>query len=519
MPQQLVPYCYHNYTDTLIAVGTAALLRALSESRENQITLRAEPAGFIIEYPDGALDGESNPFIQIRDKPSRQVSSALGPGQLWDKTIVDKESGYPDWWGTSSVINTLGSPPFNNQFYDLYTPGLGRAILAGKATLKQGGMSQLLYAQASKGVNSAGLSTSQGNLSADAEQMVAHLGYQQGAAGFIKDSYTLTVVPRPSSLGPITLEDYRSLVNYLRTFRPSAASGKALPPNDQTVPFFTAMMYFDFVEKLFDYLPGALAVGQKYSKRRVAARVIGGLDRMLYYKMGTSSAPFAADSLTMPNWLEESAKPVASNVRDVVRQTLGEHLDPNLLYLPVQAFSEGNPRLLVRFYRLYNPLDRSAKLHKHTIGYIMESTDHFDLNGLEMQRFAEAIRKRTYTRFYRRKYERTGEPPDFELLTKLKSASLEKGRLKNMLSEFVGQHNLRNARLHTTEASDRRPEWPSLSYEHLQVIFRLIDQHGPEFVANTLLAQAMSVDPKQTDDGTGTLPDKFISVDHPEVTA
>lgn len=114
----------------------------------------------------------------------------------------------------------------------------------------------------------------------------------------------------------------------------------------------------------------------------------------------------------------------------------------------------------------------------------MHQTGYDDLNCPEMLRFARALRSRTLTKLYR-----DGENPDFELLTKLRSASRNTDRLVSMLSEFVGSYNLRNAR---QTATGKHPDGPNLSYDDLQVVVGLIEKRGAEFVANTLMAQAMS---------------------------
>ncbi len=481
--QHLVPYRYNTYTDILIAVGNAVLIEYLYNIPRHQIVLQATTVGFSINYPDDLTINERNPFIQIKDKANREISDNISLGHLWDKTLVQKGES-PDWWGTVSVINTLSSPDFNNTFYNNYSSNLGKALLDGDPVPTKGSRSQLLYAQASKGVNSTRLSSTQGNIKADAEQVVAHLGYLYGAAGFIRDNYTITVIPRPSQDGPISLENYLELVSYLRTFQPRASSKKILPTSDQTLPFFLSMMYFEFVEKLFDYLPQGVSKFQ-YAKRRGVGRVIGSLDRMIYYKMGTSSAPFIADSLSIPLWLE--SKPTISNVRDVVRNTLGDSTDPNLLYLPVRTFTENEPRLLFEFYRQYISLSSKKRLlEQKTIGHIMDATNYNDLACDAMKNFARAIRSRTLTKLYNNEKK---EQPDFSLLTKLKSASLDSKRLVNMLSEFISSYNLRNARL---KANDKTPEGANLLYEDLQEIILLIEKYGAEFVTNTLMAQAMS---------------------------
>ena len=489
--ERLIPYRYNTYTDTLVAIGSAVLIKNLYTISERDIILRATPSGFIIRYPDNEHISDRNPFIQIKDKPTRQISQHVGPGQLWDKTSVEK--GEPtEWWGTVSVINTLASPDFNNGFYNAYSSNLAESLLNGEKVSSKGSRSQLLYAQASKGVNSERLTTTQGNIKADAEQTIAHLGYLYGAAGFIRDSYTISIVPRPSLEGDISLEDYRSLVSFLRAFQPRASSEKILPAGDQTLPFFLSMMYFDFVEQLFNYLP-TNSESSPYIRQRHngVGRVIGGLDRMIYYKMGTGSAPFVADSIGIPVWLNR--KSAAANIRDVVRGTLGENIDPNLLYLPVRTFAEGEPRLLLAFYRQYVSLSNKKRLlEQKTIQHIMEQTQYDDLASDAMKRFARAIRSRTLTKLYR-----DGEQPDFALLTKLKSASLDSKRFINMLSEFIGSYNLRNARL---MAIDKAPEGSNLSYEDLQEIIPLIDKYGSEFVANTLMAQAMSKRPDTSDE-------------------
>jgi len=478
--RQLIPYRYHTYTDTLIAVGSAVLIEHLRDIDAKEIVLQATPAGFTIDYPDGPLEGTQNPFIQIKDKADRKLSDNLGPHQLWDKTIP-KEDQSPYWWSTASVINTLASPDFNNSLYVDYTPELGRNLVNNEIAKTKRSLSQLLYAQASKGTGKDQATTKQGNLDATSEQVIAHLGFLHGAAGFIQEGYTLVIVPRPSLEGTVTLRDYRILVKNLRQFYPKALSGKRLPSKDQTLPFFSAMMYFDFVEKLFDFLPEPTDF-MDFSFDEGVGRVIGSLDRMVYYKMGTSSAPYAADSFAIPAWLDR--KQVVSNIKDLVRSTLGAHTDPNLLYLPIRAFSESKPHFLTKFYRQYNPIsEKKYLLTQDNLQYIMQKTNYDDLNCEQMHRFARALRSRTLTKLYR------NDTPDFELLTQLKSASLDSKRLINMMSEFISSYNLRNARLC---AVGNPTEGQNLSYEDLQVIIQLIEKHGAEFIANTLMAQAMS---------------------------
>ena len=482
MESHHVPYRYNTYTDTLLAIGTAALAESLFGLDEGEILLRAHPDGFRIKYETRGDVQSTNPFFEVRDKAGREVKSA----NVRDRTIYGLKDAKPSWWGTTSVVNTLASPVFNNKLAQAYSPDLGLEVLEGTAKLDTGGTSQLLYAQASKGVNRPGPSTTQGNLRADAEQMLALLGYQQGAAGFLRDAYTISIVPRPQE---ISLGGYRRLTEgVLRGYLPRASSGKVLPTSDQTVPFFIAMMYFDFIVELFNYRQEQLDPSGGFFGGGVG-NIISSLDRVMYVSMGTSSAPFLLDSLTVPTWLDRKA--VVLNVRDLVRQTLGAHLDPNLLYLPVRAFAEGDPRPLVRFYRYYDPSGGKKRLLSHeTLRYVMDQTGYADLNCDPMQRFARAIRSRTLTKLY----SQSSEPPDFELLTRLRSAALAERRLINMLSAFVASYNLRNARL---SANGKRPEGQNLSYEDLQVITGLIERYGAEFVANTLMAQAMS---KRTDD-------------------
>jgi hypothetical protein len=489
--RKLIPYRYHTYTDTLIAIGNAILIEHLREIDAEEILLQSTPAGFIIDYPDGELSGIQNPFIQIKDKADRKLSESLGPHQLWDKTIP-KEDQSPFWWGTASVINTLASPDFNNDLYVDYTPELGRKLLNNEdVKIKGRSRSQLLYAQASKGTGKDQATTKQGNLDATPEQVLAHLGFLYSAAGYIQEGYTVVVVPRPSQEGSITLKDYKTLVKNLRLFYPKAKSGKRLPSKDQTLPFFSAMMYFDFVEKLFDFLP-ATADFLDLSFDGGVGRVIGSLDRMIYYKMGTSSAPYASDSLAIPSWLDR--KSVVSNVKDLIRAMLSAHADPSLLYLPIRTFAESKPHFLIKFYRLYNPISEKKYLFtQDNLQYIMQKTNYNDLNCEAMLRFARAIRSRTIKKLY----SDNNENPDYQLLTQLKSASLDSKRLINMLSEFISSYNLRNARLSSV---GKDSEGQNLLYNDLQVIIQVIEKHGAEFVANTLLAQAMSKRGKQEEE-------------------
>jgi hypothetical protein len=293
-------------------------------------------------------------------------------------------------------------------------------------------------------------------------------------------------VPRPKN---ISLQAYRNLVDgFLRGYFPRTDGGKILPTRDQTVPFFVAMAYFDFIIKLFNYREEHTGMMGGWGSGGVG-NVIASLDRALYFSMGTSSAPFALDTLTIPEWLDDKA--VAVNVRNLIRELLSEHADPNMLYLPVRAFAERDPRPLVEFYRKYQPLakpsngnrDSKRLLHQRTLRYVMEKTDYADLNCDEMQRFARALRSRTLTKLY------GSDQPDYNLLTKLRSASQNDDDLISMLSDFVGSYNLRNAR---RSAIDKYPDGPNLSYDDLQVIIGLVDKYDATFVANTLMAQAMS---------------------------
>lgn len=483
MPKRLVPYKYNSYTDILLAAGTAHLVCTLYGFSENEVVMEATPSGIEIQHPDSTSTTESVPFQQIRDKESRDVDETK-PLQ-WDKTRVDDDDQNPRWWTTVSVINTLARPDFNNRFAKLYTPEIGKQLLDGTADFKTRSRSQLLYAQASKGVNKSGFSsiaTSQGNISADEEQMLALLGYQVGGAGYIRDDYTISIVPRPKS---VSLQGYRQLVDeFLRGYTPKASSGKPLPTREQTVPFFLAMGYFDFIIELFSYREKESG----YSFFDAPGDVIAGLDRVMYFSMGTSSAPLALDTLAIPEWLDD--KQVAIDVRNLVREMLGTHTDPNLLYLPVRAFAENDPRPLVKFYRQYEPMrapssNRKSKrlIRQRTLSYVMEKTRYEDLDCQAMRNIAQAIRSRTLSKLYR------DEQPDYNLLTELRSASRNPDRLVSMLSDFIGSYNLHNAR---QSAIDKDPDGKNLRYEDLQEVRKLIAKYDAEFVANTLMAQAMS---------------------------
>lgn len=498
MPERLVPFRHHTYTDVLVAIGTARLVERVLGIPDNKIELHERPAGFGIRYPEPPGDGATGtPFKEVRDKADRTVTEGLTPGQLWDKTAV-AEGDRPHWWSTVSVLNSLFSPDSNNKLAQAYTPEVGQELLDGTPVLPANlaGMkrSQLLYAPASKGAAGPTLGTGDTRMKGEDEQALALLGYQQAGSGAIRDPYTVVFVPRPRE---ITLAEYRALVDKtLRGYLPKATSGKILPTRDQTLPFYVAMAYFDFILALFDYQHeatdgyGGFGVG----------KIVSGLDRVLYYSLGTSSAPAVLDTLAIPDWLDSKA--VALDVRDVLRQTLGEHLDPNLLYLPVRAFAEADPRHLVRFYRQVNPLagamaakkkgHRYARLSLNTLTYLMEHAQNGRFAGLNsepMQRFARAIRSRTLTRLYSE-----GTQPDFQLLNDLRSASLDDKRLVSMLSAFIGSYNLHH---HRNRAAKKRVEGPVLSYDDLQVIIDLIQEHGADFVANTLLAQAMSKRPDE----------------------
>jgi len=489
--EHFIPYRYNTYSDVLVALGTAQLACYVYDVEASNVFLTAEPGGFRVRHggqTDDEGQREDNPFFQIRDKPSRDTDETLGA--VLDKTDVGDER--PAWWSTVSTINSLATPDFNNKIAQAYTPELGAALLDGTAEIKTGSMSQLLYAQASKGVNSTGLSTSQSNVKADAEQASALLGYQTVGTGFIRGDYTLSIVPRPESIRLDAL--VRLTTDFLRGYLPRTAGGKILPTQNQTVPFFLAMMYFDFIIELFNYRerePEAFANPFEAETYTGIGKVVSSLDRAMYFSMGTSSAPFVLDAFAIPEWLGEKA--VAMDVRDLVREMLSARVDPNVLYLPVRAFAESDPRALVDFYRIYDPLKppsgtrRKGKrlLRPSTLTYILDMTGYDDLNCGAMQRFARAIRSRTLTKLYRS----NSEPPDYGLLTKLKSAATNDRRLVSMLSAFIGSYNLRNARL---SSKDKDAEGKNLSYEDLQVVIRLIDTHGAEFVANTLMAQAMS---------------------------
>jgi hypothetical protein len=121
----------------------------------------------------------------------------------------------------------------------------------------------------------------------------------------------------------------------------------------------------------------------------------------------------------------------------------------------------------------------------------MKRTGYDALNCDAMQRFARAIRSRTLTKLYD---ESTSEPADYQLLNDLRSAALSDDRLVNMLSAFVGSYNLRNAR---HAAFHKRPDGQNLSYDDLQEVVSLIERFGAGFIANTLMAQAMSKRPEE----------------------
>ena len=500
MPEHHIPYRYNTYTDVLLAVGTATLARSLYGLPETRIELHARPDGFYVHHPPGEAAHGTNPFKEIDGKPGWGATPDLASGRVWNKANFEDHKDKPTWWDTVSVINTLASPGLNNKIAQSYTPLVGKALLQREASMKQfpalknSSRSQLLYAHASKGVNNSAPATAQSNAPMLPEQALALLGFQQGGSGFIpgnksKSKYTLCLIPRPYE---ITLAAYLELVDRtLRGYKPEASSGVPLPPRDQTVPFFTAMAYFKFVVALFDYRKEAK------ERRFGVGKIISGLDRVVYFKQGKSSAPFLVDTLTIPDWLDELS--VAANVRDLVRATYGRHQDPNTVYLAVRAFAEKDPRLLVKFYRLIEPLKSGPKLTQHTLHYVMEKTGYDALNCPEMQRVADAIRRRTYTRFYKKQRGQKTEPPDFELLTQLRSAALNDRSLINMLSGFVGRHNLQNA---WRASYGQDAESANLVYEDLQVISHLIETYGAEFVANTLLAQAMSKRPKEDEDRT-----------------
>lgn len=483
METHFVPYRYHTYTDTLIAIGTAAIAEHLFGLDAEDVVIRAGPDGFRISHPDRGELHDASPLFEVKDKAEREIKTAI----VRDRTPFGQKDAKPSWWGTTSTINTLATPAFNNSIAQAYNAQLGASLLGGSADAKQGSQSQLLYAHASKGVNGARGGTAQGNVQAASEQIVAHTGYQHGAAGFLRDPYTVSFVPRPHE---ISLHALRAMVDgFLRGYLPKSSNDKILPTRDQTVPFFVAMAYFDFIVQLFDYRDQQEELSDgAFGEEMAVGRIVSALDRAMYVSMGTSSAPYVIDSLVIPDWLDQ--KSVAVNVRDVVRNTLGAHLDPNLLYLPVRAFAERDPRPLLRFYRLYDPVGGKKKLlTQDTLHYVMEKTGYATLTCDAMQHFARALRSRTLTRLYK-----GGEPPDFELLTDLKSASLDNRGLVNMLSAFVGSYNLRNARL---SADGKKREGANLSYDDLQEIIGLIEHYGAEFVANTLMAQAMS---KRSDD-------------------
>lgn len=492
MPERFIPFRYNTYTDTLVAVGTARLIQRVLGVPTPEIELYEEPGGFRIRYSEPSGENIGTPFYEVRDKESRAVSAGLDGGSLWDKTAVADDEK-PPWWSTVSVLNSLFSPASNNAIAQAYTPEVGQALLNGETALdkKVAGMkrSQLLYAPASKGAAGPTLGTGGYRMKGEDEQAVALLGYQHGAAGFIRDPYTLVFVPRPRE---IRLTGYTLLRDYLRAYTPRSVNNNPLPTTPQTLPFFVAMAYFDFIIKLFEYIETEDPLAGLRAPH--VGKVVSGLDRVLYYNLGTSSAPSALDTLAIPDWLDDRG--VVENVRDVLRQTLGEHLDPNLLYLPVRAFAESDPRLLVRFYRQYNPLqDRRRLLTQHTLTYVMERAQDgrfADLNADPMRRIARAIRSRTLTKLYR-----DGEQPDFQLLNDLRSASLADKRLVSMLSAFVSDYNMGNARM---SAVGKKPQGPNLSYEDVQHVAGLIDKHGAEFVANTLLAQAMSKRPGEPND-------------------
>ena len=491
MPERFIPFQYNTYTDTLLAIGTARLVQRVLGLPATEIELYEESGGFRIRYPEPRGEKIGTPFYEVRDKESRTVSAGLDGGSLWDKTAAGDDQK-PSWWSTVSVLNSLFSPASNNLISQAYTPEVGLALLNGKPALdkKLAGMkrSQLLYAPASKGAAGPTLGTGGYSMKGEDEQAVALLGYQHGAAGFIRDPYTLVFVPRPRE---IRFQGYTVLRDYLRAYTPRSVNNNPLPTTPQTLPFFVAMAYFDFIIKLFEYVETEDPLSGLRAPQ--IGKVISGIDRVLYYSLGTSSAPSALDTLAIPDWLDDRS--VVENVRDVLRQTLGEHLDPNLLYLPVRAFAESDPRLLVRFYRQYNPLQEHRRLlTQHTLTYVMERSQDgrfADLNADPMRRIARAIRSRTLTKLYR-----DGEHPDFQLLNDLRSASLADKRLVSMLSKFVSDYNLANARM---SAAGKKQDGPNLSYEDVQHIDGLIRKHGAEFVANTLLAQAMSKRPGEAD--------------------
>ena len=482
MSQRLVPYKYNSYTDVLLAAGTAHLAGTLFNFDDREVRLKTTPSGIEIRHPEPRNRTESVPFQQIRDKESREVDE--NRPLKWDKTRIDDAEQNPHWWTTVSVINTLARPDFNNRFAKLYTPELGEALLNGTADFNTRSRSQLLYAQASKGVNQSGfnsIATSQGNINADEEQMLALLGYQVAGIGYIKGNYTITIVPRPKS---ISLQAYRRLVRFLRGYTPRATSGKPLPTREQTVPFFLAMAYFDFIIELFDYQ----GEQDDYGLNLTPGEIVAGLDRVQYFSMGTSSAPYSMDTLAIPQWLDE--KDVGVDVRNLIREMLGQHTDPKLLYLPVRAFAESDPRPLVEFYREYEPMrspssNRKSKrlIRSTTLSYIMTKTGYKDLDCEAMQNFAQAIRSRTLSKLYH------DEQPDYDLLTRLRSASRNPDRLVSTLSDFLGKYNLHNAR---QSAIEKNPDGKNLRYEDLQEIRTLIAKYDAEFVANTLMAQAMT---------------------------
>lgn len=492
MSERLVPYKYNSYTDVLLAVGTAHLVGTLYGFDDLDVRMKSNASGIAIQHPEPTTRTESVPFQQIRDKKGREVDETRP--LKWDKTRVDENDRNPRWWSTVSVINTLARPDFNNDFAKRYTPELGEKLLAGTADFKTKSRSQLLYAQASKGVNQSGfngIATSQGNIGADEEQMLALLGYQVAAAGYIKGEYTISIIPRPKF---VSLQAYRRLVEFLRGYMPRATSGKILPTREQTVPFFLGMAYFDFVIELFDYR------GQTddYGLNLTPGDIVAGLDRVQYFSMGTSSAPYSLDTLAIPQWLDK--KKVAVDIRNLIREMLGQHIDPKLLYLPVRAFAESDPRPLVEFYRMYEPMRapssrRTSKrlIRSSTLSYVMTQTGYEDLDCDAMQNFARAIRSRTLSKLYRE------EQPDYDLLTRLRSASRNPDRLVSVLSDFLGKYNLQNAR---RSSVNKNPDGKNLHYEDLQEIRALIAKYDAEFVANTLMAQAMakaSDDDKVTD--------------------
>lgn len=463
-------------------------------------------------------------FFSAKGKAQTVDTSVPEPHRHWDIFRAINPASLPgyngilsDWWTARNA-----QPEILNLLFQLFSTlpnDLGAAVDTWKGLDKANGWDikpfstgqQLYNPDQGKGQNKAksnGLSV--GNLDNFwLLEWLKMVGFYEAAqtrqVQGVKDRKTYVIAPRE-----LTYSEHREIFSaFANSMRVSLTSVK-----------WDALASLRYTEALLNYFSEPARRFTLGNRGSLKKRLVAGLYVAFYKDLGNAVATMNLAFIGLPGWIEvhnpDDIPLFTEMVQELVKlvsQFDESHSETTELLQALRDFVSGDTLdSLFRFTRAF-PAYYMGMRERNKYVYAMQEDILERIITMTEPRYAEilddegfrnvayAIRASTVTA----QYQKTQGNRKYDVRYGLGQDLARKSRYKDdfitALSEFLFKFNAENAQVMEVTKGQRPPYRRSIQTSDIESVVSLIDQFGPEIIANLLIAYGYARTPRK-DDGT-----------------